>query len=88
MLSKNDHNRAGGHLSPQAIASTGKTNRVPAQSNTMLTEEVAIHETYEQYQRSQISLDPSSISGEGSLYVKSDSLRLDYDVEKNAESGI
>jgi hypothetical protein len=54
----------------------------------MLTEEVAIHETYEQYQRSQISLDPSSISGEGSLYVKSDRLRLDYDVEKNAESGI
>jgi len=61
-----DHNRAGSHLPPKAIAFTAKTNRVPVQSITMLTEEVAIHKTYEQYQTSQI----------------------DYDVEKNVESGI
>jgi len=85
MLSKSDQNRAGSHL---PIAFTAKTNQVPAQAITLLTGDVAVHGTYEQYQTSQISQDASSISGEGSLCDKPGSLGLHYDVEKNAESGI
>jgi hypothetical protein len=64
---------------------TSKTNRVPAQSITLDTVEVAAHKTYKQYQTSQTSQDVSPISGD-SLRDKSAGLGLDYDLERGAES--
>jgi hypothetical protein len=51
------------------------------------TVEVAIHETYEQYQTSRSSQYSSSVSEEGSLRDKPAALGFDYDIETCAESG-
>ena len=87
MLSKSDHDRVN---SPLPIAFANKANRVPAQTITLQTEGVAMHKTYEQHQTSQISQDASPISGEGSLGEKPAGLGLDsdYDLERDAESGL
>jgi len=73
---------------PDPIAfATPRTNRVPAQTITLETVEVAANGTYEQYQTPRTSRNDSSISGEESLCEKPASLGLDYDVERGAESG-
>ena len=84
MLSKSDHNCANSSL---PIAFAAKANRVPAQSITLHTE-VTTDKTYERYQTSQISQDASSIRGERSSYDKPGGPGPDYDLERDAESGI
>ena len=51
------------------------------------TVEVAIHETYEQYQTPQTSQYFSSISREVSLHDEATGLGLDHDMERGIGSG-
>ena len=71
---------------PIAVA-ISKSSRVPVQSITVETVEVAEHKTYGQYRMSQTNQDASPIRGEGSLCDKPAGLRLDCAVERGADSG-